>query len=71
MIGALEQATHRKWGPVLIAAYFNSTPEPFAIVYTTTGDIKKAGISDLSAHWHYDSIKAKFVPDFPEDENLA
>lgn len=55
MIGSLEQATTKDGEEVLIAAYFNSTPVPFAICYLPSGLIRKIPINELSVHWHYDA----------------
>ena len=70
MTGTLDPAHHKTLGPVLIAAYLNGTPEPFAIVFSKTGLIRKVKISELSADWHYDEATGQWQRDFslPQDE---
>jgi hypothetical protein len=52
MIGSLEQAKTKAGDEVLIAAFLNGTPVPYAICYLPNGLVKRIPISDLSVHWH-------------------
>lgn len=66
MNGTLEAAEHKTLGNVLIADFFNTQTGVCAIVYTTSGLVKKVSIDDLSVPWHYDTAEGKWALDFPE-----